>query len=115
MYRLLSGIALGTLLVATPALAEPANSAAKVAPGQTTEGAGNSGPGVQGAPDTRTGPSTKGEAGDASSGASTGTGDNPDATTSPSQDSSGVEGLPGNKSGSSTAPADGSAAPAKKY
>lgn len=110
MTRLFTSVALGALLITAPALAAESTDSNKVVPGQTTQGAGNSGPGVQGPPDTRTGPSTR-ESGDASSGASTGEG----ATTSPSQDSSGVEGLPGNKSGSSAKePSDSSASP-KKY
>ncbi|HEX2840131.1 hypothetical protein [Hyphomicrobium sp.] len=67
----------------------------------------NSGPGVQGAPDTRTGPATRAPGGASTEGMSTGEGG---ATTTPSQDSSGVEGMPGNKSGPATkAPSDGSA------
>ena len=63
------------------------------------KGKPNSGPGVQGFPDTRTGPSTRTPGGEgASDGASSGaTGS--EQPTQPSQDSSGVEGLPGNKSG----------------
>ena len=67
----------------------------------------NSGPGVQGPADTRTGPSTRAPGGtDAGEGASTGAGDGASgaATTQPSQDSSGVEGLPGNKSGAAAKP-----------
>ncbi len=65
----------------------------------TTPGKPNSGPGVQGFPDTRTGPSTRtpGGEGSANEGASSGSGGS--EVTQPSQDSSGVEGLPGNKSG----------------
>lgn len=63
------------------------------------EGKPNSGPGVQGFPDTRTGPSTRVPGGgSATDGASSGAGGS-EQTTQPSQDSSGVEGLPGNKSG----------------
>jgi hypothetical protein len=58
----------------------------------------NSGPGVQGAPDTRTGPSTRAPDGSANEGASSGASGS-DATTQPSQDSSGVTGSPGNKNG----------------
>lgn len=69
----------------------------------TTGAATNSGPGVQGPADTRTGPSTKNtdtgasgtSAGD-SGAAQTGPGA---GSTSPSQDSSGVAGAPGNKNG----------------
>jgi hypothetical protein len=56
----------------------------------------NSGPGVQGAPDTRTGPATRAPGGASTEGTSSG---ESGATTTPSQDSSGVEGMPGNKSG----------------
>lgn len=67
----------------------------------------NSGPGVQGAPDTRTGPSTRAPGG-AESGASSGEG-GANATTQPSQDSSGVQGFPDTRTGPSThAPHDGS-------
>jgi hypothetical protein len=63
------------------------------------EGKPNSAPGVQGFPDTRTGPATRAPGdGSASEGASTGA-SGQGQTTQPSQDSSGVEGLPGNKSG----------------
>lgn len=66
------------------------------------KGKPNSGPGVQGAPDTRTGPATRAPGGDesgtANEGASSGASGS-GATTQPSQDSSGVEGMPGNKSG----------------
>jgi type II secretory pathway pseudopilin PulG len=75
----------------------------------------NSGPGVQGAPDTRTGPATH-EPGGASSGASSGEAGmgNPGVLnkgdgTQPSQDSSGVQGFPDTRTGPSTrAPEDGS-------
>jgi hypothetical protein len=68
----------------------------------------NSGPGVQGPADTRTGPSTRapGNAGDASSGASSGdAGMNESkdpASTQPSQDSSGVQGFPDTRTGPAT-------------
>lgn len=65
----------------------------------------NSGPGVQGYPDTRTGPSTRTPGQD--QGASSGTSGSSATTTQPSQDSSGVEGMPGNKSGPSSAEATG--------
>lgn len=91
----------------------------------------NSGPGVQGAPDTRTGPATHApggsaaapgnspgnDAGGASSGASSGEAGlgNPgvlkkdDGSTQPSQDSSGVQGFPDTRTGPSTrAPGDAS-------
>lgn len=67
----------------------------------------NSGPGVQGAPDTRTGPATRAPGGASTEGTSTG---ESGATTTPSQDSSGVEGMPGNKSGPAVKPPSGSSA-----
>jgi hypothetical protein len=85
-----AGIAVAALLAAFPAFAQSANDPAASG---TTDGAANSGPGVQGPPDTRTGPSTKGSEGTSSG--ETGS----EHSTTPSQDSSGVEGLPGNKSG----------------
>ncbi len=96
-----------TLVLATSALAMAAGSsalqAADAVDNQNSvnqEGKPNSGPGVQGFPDTRTGPATRtpggGEA--ATEGASSGASGS-EQTTQPSQDSSGVEGLPGNKSG----------------
>lgn len=84
----------------------------------------NSGPGVQGAPDTRTGPATKNpagsaqtapDAGSASSGASsgdTGMGSEPmndGKTTMPSQDSSGVQGFPDTRTGPATRAPSGDA------
>lgn len=113
MTKILTGVAIATLLAAVPALAqtpkEPSNAG-------TTAGATNSGPGVQGPPDTRTGPSTKGAAkddrfkipsADGESSGEMGT----ENTTTPAQDSSGVKGLPGNKSGESARePGDGKAA-----
>jgi hypothetical protein len=72
----------------------------------------NSGPGVQGAPDTRTGPATKapgdsaemGSSSSANEGVSSGTSGkvSGDATTQPSQDSSGVQGFPDTRTGPST-------------
>lgn len=61
----------------------------------------NSGPGVQGPADTRTGPSTRapGDEGTATEPIGEGDTETDPATTQPSQDSSGVEGMPGNKSG----------------
>lgn len=67
----------------------------------------NSGPGVQGPADTRTGPSTRAPGGaesgaDSSSGASSGeAGMNDDTknTTKPSQDASGVQGFPDTRTG----------------
>lgn len=124
---LMSGIAAAVL--ATPVLAEDRSTekqkeqylyqqsqdnglgADQGAIGQTKP---NSGPGVQGAPDTRTGPATR-EPG-ASSGASSGEAGmgNPGVVnkgdgTQPSQDSSGVQGFPDTRTGPSTrAPEDGS-------
>jgi hypothetical protein len=69
----------------------------------------NSGPGVQGAPDTRTGPSTH-TPGGAESGTSAGESGAgmDDQKTQPSQDSSGVQGFPDTRTGPSTrAPEDG--------
>jgi hypothetical protein len=79
----------------------------------------NSGPGVQGAPDTRTGPATHthNKDGSASSGASSGesgagtsgTMNNAEDGTQPSQDSSGVQGFPDTRTGPSTkSPGDAS-------
>jgi len=76
----------------------------------------NSGPGVQGAPDTRTGPSTHAPGGSADSGATspdagasagassgdTGQSPGPEHNTQPSQDSSGVQGFPDTRTGPST-------------
>jgi hypothetical protein len=85
----------------------------------------NSGPGVQGAPDTRTGPSTRAPGGSADSntgapaGAETGTSTGEagtgagsmDKTTKPSQDSKGVQGFPDTRTGPSTRePGDASGA-----
>lgn len=84
----------------------------------------NSGPGVQGAPDTRTGPATRtpgGSAegagsGDAATGASAGDAGMGNSAvppsnrrTQPSQDSSGVQGFPDTRTGPATrSPEDGS-------
>ena len=68
----------------------------------------NSGPGVQGPADTRTGPSTRAPAaGDSSSGASSGesgaSGANSRSNaTQPSQDSTGVQGFPDTRTGPAT-------------
>jgi hypothetical protein len=70
----------------------------------------NSGPGVQGPADTRTGPATRapgGSSADAnpgssSSGASSGEAGSVGNTTTPSQDSSGVQGPPDTRTGPST-------------
>jgi hypothetical protein len=93
--KLRAGIAIAALVAAFPAFAQSASD-------PTARGtAGNSGPGVQGPPDTRTGPSTKGSEGTSSG--DTGT----ENTTTPSQDSSGVAGAPGGKSGpAAKAPSD---------
>jgi len=60
----------------------------------------NSGPGVQGFPDTRTGPSTRAPGGETVAPSDK---NGSSATTQPSQDSSGVEGMPGNKNGPAAA------------
>ena len=104
MVKILSGLAMSALLLSAPAFAESASD--KLDPkksAQSAEQPANSGPGVQGPPDTRTGPSTKGsESGSASEGAGSGeAGASTEHSTQPSQDSSGVQGLPGNKSGPS--------------
>lgn len=86
--------ALAAIVVSAPAIAAD-NSG-------TAGGASNSGPGVQGPADTRTGPSIKQpDNSSATSGTSAGTGEQtgPGAGTSPSQDASGVAGAPGNKNG----------------
>ena len=72
--------------------------------------AANSGPGVQGPADTRTGPATRapgGSSADAnpgssSSGSSSGEAGSVGNTTTPSQDSSGVQGPPDTRTGPST-------------
>lgn len=61
MNKLISCVALSTLLAGTAAIAA-----------DQMEKPANSGPGVQGAPDTRTGPSTKGTDDPSSTGASSG-------------------------------------------
>lgn len=77
----------------------------------------SSGPGVQGAPDTRTGPATRapdgsaadtgaGDAG-ASTGASSGEAGMDDGKTQPSQDSSGVQSFPDTRTGPATRSPDG--------
>lgn len=73
----------------------------------------NSGPGVQGAPDTRTGPATREPSGSsadsgakdadgAASGASSGEAGMDKDGTQPSQDSSGVQGFPDTRTGPAT-------------
>ncbi|MBN8910881.1 MAG: hypothetical protein J0H65_02260 [Rhizobiales bacterium] len=100
---LLSGIAAAAL--AMPALAEDGSMDRGLndqgAIGQTRP---NSGPGVQGAPDTRTGPATRAPGGDATTGASSGEAgaSNNNRTTQPSQDSSGVQGFPDTRTGPAT-------------
>lgn len=120
---LMSGIAVAAL--ATPALAEDRSTgkqkeqyiyqqsqeqglgAEKGAIGATKP---NSGPGVQGAPDTRTGPATHApggsaagpDAGASSSGASSGEAGMGNNATQPSQDSSGVQGFPDTRTGPAT-------------
>ena len=88
--KLCAGVAMAALFAAVPAFAQSANDPAASG---TAGNATNSGPGVQGPADTRTGPSTKGAEGTGSGEAGT------ENTTTPSQDSSGVAGAPGNKSG----------------
>lgn len=68
----------------------------------------NSAPGVQGPPDTRTGPATRAPGGMAPPTAQGG-------STQPSQDASGVKGAPGNKNGPAVkAPGGGAPAPMPK-
>jgi hypothetical protein len=88
--KLRAGVAIAALFVAMPAFAQSANDPAASG---TAGNATNSGPGVQGPPDTRTGPSTKGAEGTSSGEMGT------ENSTQPSQDSSGVKGSPGNKNG----------------
>jgi sporulation protein YlmC with PRC-barrel domain len=103
MDRLVAGITTAILLMVSPAMAQITQEPSQLG---TTAGATNSGPGVQGPPDTRTGPSTKDADKEATfkippaDGASSGE-MGTENTATPSQDSSGVKGLPGNKSGSS--------------
>ena len=116
MIKQITGVAIAALLLSAPALADSSKTdSSKMAPGQTTAGAGNSGPGVQGPPDTRTGPSTRAAEDGSSSGASAGeAGSDTEHTTTPSQDLSGVEGLPGNKSGPAAKEPSGSDSASKK-
>src|SRR5690606_4189541 len=106
------------ILFVTPAFAQT------TAPDTTGNSAGtadqpSSAPGVQGPPDTRTGPATRspGDASGDSSSSGTSTGESgtnlKDNTTRPSQDSTGVEGMPGNKSGPAVKSPDSSTD--KKY
>jgi hypothetical protein len=126
MSKLLTGVAIASLFAAVPALAQDAwkekqrdqllyqeqlrmqnqDQAAGGQQGPIGQVKPNSGPGVQGPPDTRTGPSTRapggssegastGESGSAASGASSN-------KTQPSQDSSGVQGFPDTRTGPST-------------
>ena len=72
--------------------------------------AANSGPGVQGPADTRTGPATRAPGGSSaganpgssSSGSSSGEAGSAENTTTPNQDSSGVQGPPDTRTGPST-------------
>ncbi|MCC7252847.1 hypothetical protein [Hyphomicrobium sp.] len=81
----------------------------------------NSGPGVQGPADTRTGPATKAPGGSAeagkdagaASGASSGEAGMSDDGTQPSQDSSGVQGFPDTRTGPATRSPDGTDGPAQ--
>jgi sporulation protein YlmC with PRC-barrel domain len=108
MSRIFTGVTVATLMAVLPAMAQTANEPSQSG---TTAGATNSGPGVQGPPDTRTGPSTKDADKEStfkippSDGASSGE-MGTENTATPSQDSSGVKGLPGNKSGSSATRTD---------
>jgi hypothetical protein len=135
--KLMTGIAISTLLVAAPALAQDSwkdkqkdqllyqqqqkmledQASPQAQPGQ--EGAigqtkPNSGPGVQGPADTRTGPATKSPGGsaDAQTGGSASTGassgESGSSATQPSQDSSGVQGFPDTRTGPSTKSPDDS-------
>lgn len=121
MSSIATAAALAVTMAAIPAFAQGTGtgggtskqpSAAADEPGRV-----QSGPGVQGAPDTRTGPSTRspgdsqtqGPSSGASSGASSGEGSaSPTAppgqtnATQPSQDSSGVQGPPDTRTGPST-------------
>lgn len=81
-----------------------------------------SGPGVQGAPDTRTGPATRapgdsatdsGSDAGATSGASSGEAGMGEDGTQPSQDSSGVQGFPDTRTGPATRSPDGADGSAK--
>ncbi len=104
--KLRAGVAIAALFVALPAFAQSANDPAASG---TAGNATNSGPGVQGPPDTRTGPSTKGSEGTGSGEAGT------ENTTTPSQDSSGVAGAPGNKNGpAAKEPSDAASSDHKK-
>lgn len=128
---LMSSIAAAALL-ATPALAEDRSTEKQKEQyiyqqsqdqglGASDQGAigatkPNSGPGVQGPADTRTGPATKSpdgsaaapDAGDAASGTSAGdSGMSGENATQPSQDSSGVQGFPDTRTGPATRSPDG--------
>ncbi len=134
---LFGGIAIAAL--ATPALAEDRSTEKQkeqylyqqsqehglnAEQGAIGETRANSGPGVQGAPDTRTGPATRAPggsaeapgSGDASTGASAGDAGMGNSAvtpnnrrTQPSQDSSGVQGFPDTRTGPATrSPTDGS-------
>jgi hypothetical protein len=135
--RLTIGVAIASLMAIAPAIAQDAwkdkqkeqllFQEQQRAQGQSSEGPvgqvkPNSGPGVQGPPDTRTGPSTRGAEDNASSGAGTGAGTgtstgeagasassdagSTENTTKPSQDSSGVQGFPDTRTGPSTKQVD---------
>jgi hypothetical protein len=101
MKKLVIGAALGVLLTTTSAFAQTSGNG---------EAPANSGPGVQGPPDTRTGPATKGvgpsgtsqpwdHRSDSSSGSSAGAEGSTENMTSPNQDSRGVKGAPGSTAG----------------
>jgi hypothetical protein len=135
--KLMTGIAISSLLAVVPAMAQDswdqkqkdqllyqqqqkmtddqgnlqAQPSQQGAIGQTKP---NSGPGVQGPADTRTGPATKSPGGsaDAQTGGSASTGassgESGSNATQPSQDSSGVQGFPDTRTGPSTKSPDDS-------
>ena len=97
------------VIVAIAAALLAATSLSAMAADTTTDKPVNSSPGVQGPPDTRTGPSTRTPSNDTgTSGTATGAAGTPKqpmtsggsaGVTQPSQDASGVQGAPGNKNG----------------
>jgi hypothetical protein len=105
-------------LMATPALAQTTAPPSGTTGQNTEQSAPNSAPGVQGHPDTRTGPATRAPGDSSSGGASSGESgvDLDKNTTRPSQDSTGVEGMPGNKSGpAQKSPSGSSGSGTQKY
>ncbi len=112
MTKLMTGVAFAALVAAAPAYAET-DANKQIGPAQTAEQPANSGLGVQGPPDTRTGPATKAP-GDSAADATApdpGASSAAENSTQPTQDSSGVKGLPGNKSGASQSASEKAAAP----